>query len=329
MENLKLRLAQDNIMGTRKPPLVSIVIPAHNSASWIRETLDNVLSQAYPCCEIIIVDDGSTDDTKKLIDTHYDGRVKYFYQSNAGPARARNHGIEKAKGEYIQFLDSDDFLNSEKIARQMAVFTANPEYDVVYCDFAYTTEGPEGVVEESPAAHKKKHVAVNVFEALLDGNFIVIHSPLTRASVIMDCGGFDEGMPSDEDYDLWLRIAAKGYRFYFTPEVFALYRKRNNSVSRNFLRQSKGTISALNKAAKYRTSMTDSEMGNLKRTLSREYGWIALTYIGQLDYGQGLKAVGSSLLNNPGHGLSVATKATKQIVRQILNRHLFGRIGRK
>ena len=316
-------------MGSGNQPLVSIVIPAHNSASWIRETLDNVLSQSYPCCEIIIVDDGSTDHTKQLIDAHYDEHVKYVYQHNAGPARARNHGIAVAKGEYIQFLDSDDFLNTEKIARQMAVFTANPECGVVYCDFAYTTEGPEGKVEESPATHKKKHGAENVFEALLDGNFIVIHSPLTRASVIRDCGGFDESLPSDEDYDLWLRIAAKGYRFCFIPEVLALYRKRNNSVSRNYLRQSKGTISALNKAPKYRTTLTDSEMRNLKRTLSREYGWIAHTYIGQLDYGQGLKAVWSSLLNNPGHGLSVATKATKQIVRQILNRHLFWRIGRK
>jgi glycosyltransferase involved in cell wall biosynthesis len=309
--------------------LVSIIIPTHNDRQWVSGAIDSALAQSYPHCEVIVVDDGSTDGTQDYLSDRYGDRIKFIYKSNSGPASARNIGVAAASGSFIQFLDSDDFIPPNKIARQMEVFSENPKCDVVYCDFAYTTEGPEGIVEESPAAHKKNHGAENVFEALLDGNFIVIHSPLTRASVIRDCGGFDEGLPSDEDYDLWLRIAANGYRFCFIPEVLALYRKRNNSVSRNYLRQSKGTISALNKAPSYRTTLTDSEMRNLKRTLSREYGWIAHTYIGQLDYGQGLKAVWSSLLNNPGHGLSVATKATKQIVRQILNRHLFWRIGRK
>lgn len=316
-------------MGSGKTPLVSIIIPAHNSGSWICETIDNVLSQTYPCREIIIVDDGSTDNTKHLIDAHYGESVKYLYQDNAGPARARNRGIELASGEYIQFLDSDDFLNPEKIARQMAVFTANPECHVVYCDFAFTSEGTDGGVEESPAAYKKKYGTENVFEALLDGNFIVIHSPLTRTEVIRSCGAFDATLSSDEDYDLWLRIAGKGYRFCFVPEVLAFYRKRGNSVSTNLFKQSKGTLQALNKAKSYRAKLTEQERGKLRCNLSREYGWTSRHYLSQGNYSNALSDLLQSVVNNPRHGLTVAINLLKQLIGRLLNRHLLWRFPNK
>lgn len=316
-------------MDSGKLPLVSIVIPVHNSASWIRETLDNVLSQSYPCCEIIIVDDGSTDDTKQLIDAYYDVRVKYVYQENAGPARARNYGIKKAKGEYIQFLDSDDFLNPEKIARQMEVFSESPECDVVYCDFAFTTAGTNVGIENSPIANKDKYGTEKVFEALLDGNFIVIHSPLTRTEVIRSCGAFDESLSSDEDYDLWLKIAAKGHRFCFVPEVLAFYRKRSNSVSTNLLKQSNGTLQALNKARNYCATLTDQEKENLRRNLSREYGWTSGHYLSRGDYTRTLSTLCQSIWHNPRHGLTVAMNLMKRVINEVLNKHLLWRFRNK
>ncbi len=316
-------------MGSRNPPLVSIIVPVHNSGSWIRGTIDNVLSQSYPYREIIIVDDGSTDNTKHLIDTHYGGYVKYVYQDNAGPARARNRGIEMAGGEYIQFLDSDDFLSPEKIARQMAVFTANPECHIVYCDFAFTSDDTDVGMEESPAIYKEKYGTENVFEALLDGNFIVIHSPLTRSDVIRSCGAFDTTLSSDEDYDLWLKIAAKGYRFCFIPEVLAFYRRRGNSVSTNLFKQSKGTLQALNKAKSYRAKLTEQERGKLKRNLSREYGWTSRHYLHQGHYPKALSALLQSIVHNPRHGLTVAINLLKQAIDRLLNRHVLWRLRKK
>lgn len=316
-------------MDSGSPPLVSIIIPVHNSSSWIRGTIDNVLSQSYPCREIIIVDDGSTDNTKHLIDVRYGESVKYFYQDNAGPAHARNRGIELASGEYIQFLDSDDFLSPEKITRQMAVFATNPECHVVYSDFAFTSEGTDVGIEDSPAEYKKKYGTENVFEALLDGNFIVIHSPLTRSDVIRSCGAFDTTLSSDEDYDLWLKIAAKGYRFCFVPEVLAFYRRRGNSVSANLFKQSKGTLQALNKAKSYRTKLTEQEKGKLKRNLSREYGWTSRHYLHQGHYAKALSALLQSIVHSPGHGLTVAINLMKQMIDRLLNRHVLWRLRKK
>jgi glycosyltransferase involved in cell wall biosynthesis len=316
-------------MGSINPPVVSIIIPVHNSGSWIRDTIDNVISQTYPCREIIIVDDGSTDNTKQLIDIQYGESVKYFYQDNAGPARARNRGIEVASGEYIQFLDSDDFLSPDKIARQMAVFMANPECHVVYCDFAFTSEGTDVGVEESPAAYKKKYGTENMFEALLDSNFIVIHSPLTRTEVIRNCGAFDTTLSSDEDYDLWLRIAGEGYRFCFVPEVLAFYRKRGNSVSTNLFKQSRGTLQALNKAKSYRKKLTEKEREKLRCNLSREYGWTSRHYLSQGNYSKALSDLLQSIVNNPRNGLTVVINLLKQVIGRLLNRHLLWRFHNK
>ena len=105
-------------MASEDLPLVSVIIPIHNSGSWICHTIDNVLSQSYPRCEMLVIDDGSTDGSVHLIQETYGARVTYLYQDNAGPARARNRRIERANGEFIQFLDSDDFLGPDKIARE-------------------------------------------------------------------------------------------------------------------------------------------------------------------------------------------------------------------
>jgi len=316
-------------MDNAPPPLVSIIIPAHNSASWIRETIDNVLSQSYPCCEIIIIDDGSTDNTKCIIDEHYSEHVKYSYQENSGPARARNRGVELATGEYIQFLDSDDFLSPNKIARQMAAFMENPICDVVYCDFAYTTDGPEGEIEDSPDTFKAKCGTENVFASLLKGNFIVIHSPLTRTDVIRICGAFDTTLSSDEDYDLWLRVAGKGYRFCFVPEVLAFYRRRDNSISTNLFKQGIGTLQALNKAKSYRAKLTGEERSNLGYNLSREHGWRSRRHLEQGHYSKTLSSLLQSVVHKPRHGMTVASNLLKQIIEQFLNRHLLWRLRKK
>ena len=305
--------------------LVSIIIPTYNGRQWVAGAIDCALAQTYPHCEVTVVDDGSTDGTDDYLGREYDQRIRYIQQTNSGPASARNRGIAVSNGEFIQFLDSDDFLAPNKIERQMAVFTANPECHVVYCDFAFMSDGTDVGIEESPAAYKEKCGTENVFEALLDGNFIVIHSPLTRSDVIRSCGAFDTTLSSDEDYDLWLKIAAKGYRFCFIPEVLAFYRRRGNSVSTNLFKQSTGTLQTLIKARNYREKLSRQEATKLRLNLSREYGWTSRYYLRQGDYSMARSAILKSISNNPLIGMGVAIDSLSWWTRQQLGRHLLWR----
>lgn len=309
--------------------LVSIIIPTHNDRQWIASAIDSALAQTYSPCEVIVVDDGSTDGTEDYLKRKYGQNIRYIYKTNSGPASARNMGVVASSGKFIQFLDSDDFLTPNKIERQMTVFSANPECHVVYCDFAFTSDGTDAGIEESPADYKEKYGAENVFEALLDGNFIVIHSPLTKSDVIRGCGAFDTTLSSDEDYDLWLKIAAKGYRFFFVPEVLAFYRRRGNSVSTNLFKQSRGTVQALNKAKNYRAKLTEQERRKLKRNLSREYGWTSRHYLQQGHYAKTLCSLLRSIIHNPRHGLAVAINLMKQMIDRLLNRHVLWRLRKK
>lgn len=308
--------------------LVSIIIPTYNGRRWIAGAIDCALAQTHAPCEVVVIDDGSTDGTREYLRSTYGGRIKYDYKSNSGPASSRNRGLSLATGDFIQFLDSDDFLTSDKIEKQVAVFQNTPKCDVVYSDFAFTLADSKGIVQGSPEEFRKKYGAENIFEALLDGNFIVIHAPLTRAHVIKNCGGFDESLSSDEDYDLWLKIAGKEHRFCFIPEVLAFYHKRNSSVSTNLFKQSSGTLQALNKAKKYRAKLTPKERQNLRRNLSREYGWTSHHYLTQGRYSMAVKSAMQSIANAPGQGLVVAFNLLKHVVMGPINRHVLWRIKR-
>lgn len=114
-------------------PLVSVVIPAYNAAAFLRQTLDSVLTQTYHYLEVIVVDDGSTDDTARILD-EYRGRLRVLQQRNAGQAAARNHGAQRAGGDLLAFLDSDDLWDREKIARQVEMLIRFPGAAATYCD---------------------------------------------------------------------------------------------------------------------------------------------------------------------------------------------------
>src|SRR3989338_10346077 len=112
-------------------PLVSIIIPTYNNAKFISAAIDSAAKQTYPNIEIIVVDDGSTDQTKNVI-LPYQHRIRYIHQSNEGLAAARNKAIEKSKGDYLQFLDADDLIHPEKIKKQIDCLMREPQFDVVY-----------------------------------------------------------------------------------------------------------------------------------------------------------------------------------------------------
>lgn len=210
---------------TKNGPTVSVVIPTYNTASYLEEAIGSVVEQTYPAMEIIVVDDGSTDDTKKvLIDLIEKKQIIYIYQQNSGPAAARNRGIELAKGDFIAFLDADDIWLPQKLERQIPLFL-NQEIGLVYGPRIEFDENKERTID-------LPHPAGKIFPTLIKSNFITNSSVIIRKSVLTETGNFDEDRhwQAIEDYELWLRIAAR-FEISCVAEPVVRYRLHSNQIS--------------------------------------------------------------------------------------------------
>ena len=205
-------------------PLVSIIIPAYNVEKYVQEAIDSALSQIYKDIEIIVVDDGSTDNTKKVLNPYIKkGQIHYIYQENKGLSSARNTGIRAAKGGYIAFLDSDDLFLPEKMQRQVDFLEKHQEYDVCYCDiYHFYEDEPEQMFKLNYSYYSGDAVLKNLFKR----NFINPLSVVIRKNVVDKCGYFNEKMKKTEDWDYWVNLAWKGVKFHFLPVILAKYRIR-------------------------------------------------------------------------------------------------------
>lgn len=203
--------------------LVSIVIPSYNASRYIKEAVDSALAQTYRNIEIIVVDDGSTDDTREVLGQCIaTGKIRYIYQENRGLASARNTGIKNAKGDYIAFLDADDLFLPSKVEEQVEFLEKN-QFDVCYCDLLHFTESEPKKFYH----HRYKYPSGDVFGELLKRQFINPLTLLIRREVFEKYGYFDENLRRSEDYDLWLRWAYAGVRFYYLDKILAHYRIRS------------------------------------------------------------------------------------------------------
>jgi glycosyltransferase involved in cell wall biosynthesis len=208
------------------PSLVSVIIPCYKQAQYLPEAIDSALAQTYPHVEIIVVNDGSPDDTAEVA-ARYGTRIRYIEQENRGLPAARNAGILASTGQFLQFLDSDDHILPAKLSDQVAAFTAHPEVGVVYSEGYYIDEdgartGP------APVNHKSGWV----FHDLLTLHGTSVPAPLIRRDCLAQVGLFDPKMRSCEDVDLWLRIALR-YQFLALPDMHFEYRVWSNSMSKN------------------------------------------------------------------------------------------------
>lgn len=207
---------------------VSIIIPTYNRANYIGQTIKSALSQTYSDYEIIVVDDGSTDNTKEVI-AQYNGKVRYFYQENKGPTVARNLGINKSSGEYIAFLDDDDMWLPEKLEKQVRVLDADPRIGFVCCaSYVIDDKNNEMLIWK-----RNKELTKATFENLYERNFVYNLTVLIREGCIKEVGGLDETLLVSADYDLWLRVAKK-HEFYYIDEPLTKYRLHENNLSKNY-----------------------------------------------------------------------------------------------
>jgi glycosyltransferase involved in cell wall biosynthesis len=209
---------------------VSVIIPTYNNASMIGPAIVSALDQTYSDIEIIVVDDGSTDDTRAVVTALGEGksRFHYFYQTNAGPAAARNLGLREANGAYIAFLDADDIWLPTKLERQMLILEQNPEIGFVYTDNYFVDE--HGAIIKDYIRQIKK-VRGDILLDLFNDFFLLTSVVLLRRKCIEAIGLFREDLHVGEDYDFFLKLA-KNFRAEFIDEKLCKRMVRRDSLSR-------------------------------------------------------------------------------------------------
>jgi glycosyltransferase involved in cell wall biosynthesis len=214
----------DETGNLRSGALVSVVIPCYNQAHFLGEAIESVLAQTYPHFEIVVVDDGSTDNTSEVAARY--PRVRCVRQHNQGLAAARNAGLRESKGDYLVFLDADDRLLPDALRVGLECLKVHPE-----CAFAsgrYKFIAPHG----SPLpGWPDPFVNKDGYVALLQGNYVTMHATVVyRRTVLESVGGFDTSLAACEDYDTFLRIARK-FSIHHHDKAIAEYRRRGTNIS--------------------------------------------------------------------------------------------------
>jgi glycosyltransferase involved in cell wall biosynthesis len=208
-------------------PLVSIIIPTYNRAAYLLEAIDSALSQTYQHIEVVVVDDGSTDNTMDILDP-IRGRITFLQQKKAGRSAARNTGIRQSSGSFIIFLDSDDLLLPDAVCLQVEYFVAHPEIDVIYGN-GYTLNAdatcgplePYVVPLASPGQVGTRMLIANVF---------ALHAAMVRRDSLPAHFVFDESLHALEDWDLWLRMKFRGATFAYHDSKIAVYRRHSGNT---------------------------------------------------------------------------------------------------
>jgi glycosyltransferase involved in cell wall biosynthesis len=226
-------------------PRVSIITPAFNAARFLRDTIESVLRQTFDDWELLVVDDGSTDETVPIIESFVarDARIRQLRQANAGPAAARNHGMRAARGAFFAFLDSDDRWLPEFLEHQLEVFARHPDTALVTAN-AYYLGGPHNGL---PRRRPMEGNPVLALEEIILNDSAVFIMTVFRREVFEEIGGLDETQWTSEDYDFWLRAAIAGFVFRVSTKPLALYRRHEGSLSTDSARMLRGILHTYNK----------------------------------------------------------------------------------
>ena len=281
-------------------PLVSVIIPTYDSARFIADAVRGVLAQTYPCHEVIVIDDGSRDETAEIV-RGLTGPIRYRRQDNRGPAAARNAGIKMARGKYICFLDADDLWTPNKLELQVEFMAAHSEIGLLFTD-AEEWEDKEilkSSILETMALHADIVSQVPIQDAFRK---LVMENPIPTSSVMMrkDCflrtGLFDEDLRvvGVEDRDMWLRVAAN-FDIACLPTILAKKRSHGANISTRTELMARSRIMVWEKARRRFPTLAPAAVYNkLLATTYQELGYILLA---RAD-GSGARRSGMASLSN-------------------------------
>lgn len=265
-------------------PTVSIIIPCYNQAHFVADALQSALGQTYPALEVVVIDDGSTDQLERVVASFGDDpRLKYVAQENRGLPAARNRGIAESHGDYLKFLDADDWLAPTVIQTQTAIFERDPQLGLVYCDLIHVdAEGKP--LDDYSVARTRAVLSGDIFPSLLLGGYFPPHAALVPRRVLERVGYFDEALGGSADSELWMRIAAEGYPAYFVPEKLVYYRRHPHTMSRDTQHMEATRLRALEKiVARYpeRTARALHAITAEQRRVDRDSAWARETIANQ------------------------------------------------
>jgi glycosyltransferase involved in cell wall biosynthesis len=219
-----------------RTPLVSVIIPVYNGSRYIVQAVESALRQTFTNLEIIIVDDGSTDRTQQVLQPYFD-RIRYIYQENQGVAAARNIACQLAQGEFLAFLDADDYFLPSKLEKQLACFDHDPALDMVQTGWLMVDETGKDISEMKPWQQAPK----------LDLESFIIFKCVRPSAMMLrrkwweKLGGFNDNFPLAEDLDFALRLALKGCKAVWLEEILTCYRQHNSNIMSSGLPLMKNT----------------------------------------------------------------------------------------
>lgn len=219
-------------------PRFSVIMPTHQAAAFIGRTISCVLDQTFADWELVVLDNGSTDGTREIVETFGDPRIRYTWQEDSGlPANSRNNAIRQAGGEFLAFLDADDWWAPGKLERVDEVLRADPALDLVCHDVDIVDPSGKVLVHRSYALDDRDAYT----QLLYRGCFLTTSATVLRRSCALEAGLFDERRDflTVEDFDLWLKVARAGARFHLLNETLGTYLVHaggalNADVERNY-----------------------------------------------------------------------------------------------
>ncbi|WP_218081560.1 glycosyltransferase [Anthocerotibacter panamensis] len=305
-----------------KPPKFSVVIPAYNVAAYIAACLRSVFAQSDGDFEVLVVDDGSTDQTARVVLSFADPRLHLIQQRNGGLAAARNTGIRAAQGELVAFLDGDDCWHPDKLAAHRQALDQDPQASISYdWSVLINTQG-----EHTPFFLDQTRVTLT-HERLIPKNYLGNGSTaVVRRLVLEQCGGFDEQLKRCVDQELWVRLAFRGHRFRLVPRVLTEYRVRPDSFTADTQRMLQGIEDFLDRISTYAPESV-ARLRPLTRACTHR--WIARVAFVAGDYPSarchGQQALASDftvLWRDPRAALTLAAIA----LQALTPRPLFGRL---
>lgn len=250
---------------------VSVIIPTYNSAQYLIAAVESVLAQTFKDFEILVIDDGSTDNTSEVV-KQFPASVRYIKQKNQGVSVARNNGIKESRGKYVSFLDADDTWFPTKLEKQIEALNKNPEYKFCFSDFLAVTKDLE------PIPMKRARLegsAIN--DLLLRGNVVgSICTVICERELFENIGGFDPALSQCADWDMWVRLATQT-DFLFVDEPLVTYRQHDANMSRNAPLLEKDSLFVLEKG--FAMKEIPKEVSAKRRAaLARNYMVLAGTY---------------------------------------------------
>jgi glycosyltransferase involved in cell wall biosynthesis len=257
-------------------PLFSVVIPTYNRADKLERAIKSILAQKYTNFEVLVMDDGSTDNTAKMVASLSDARIIYEWDVNfGGPARPRNRGIAIAKGEWVCFLDADDYWTNDKLQACHSLITSR--VDLIYHDLE--------IIRDKPSLFQRRQIKSwqvkppVLMDLLLKGNAIVNSSVVVRKSLLVKIGGINEDrdMIAAEDYNTWLRISQLTNNFIYLPRRLGYYQEHINNISNKDM-----SLAWQRSVAEFISLLTDNQTIKLEasfRYTSGRYKYLMGNYI--------------------------------------------------